>query len=279
MEKPGIIDVRNLFPELYSEFIKLLESLLDSEWYLPTSSSKWNVKDIVAHLVELDLRRLSFHRDNLTPSSPATPIENYTQLVDYLNYLNNSWIEVTQRFSPVVLTDLLKYSGQEIPKLFNSLDLYGKALFGVSWAGENESVNWFDIAREYTERWYHQQQIREAVGKPVLSEEKWLTPLIDTFVRGLPNTFQNMASDKTNAIVFIEIEDIPNARWILQKKENWKLLIGEPPSFTSKVVLNSDTAWRLFSKNITKEEAQRRIIIEGDEKLGLVMLELTAYMK
>ena len=279
MEKPSIIDVRRLFPELYSELILVLERLSSEEWNYSTSSSKWNVKDITAHLLDGDLRRLSFQRDGLIPQTPKNEIKNYNELVEYLNYLNNSWIEVSKRLSPRIIIDLLRYSGEEIPKLFNSLDLHDKALFGVNWAGEEESQNWFDIAREYTEKWYHQQQIREAVGESLLSEEKWTYPLIDTFIRGLPNTFQNLVSDKINSIVYIEIEDIPKARWYLLKDEHWKLYVGEPSNFTSKVVLNSDTAWRLFSKNISKEVAKKRISVEGDQNLGLLILELTAFIK
>jgi hypothetical protein len=32
----------------------------------------------------------------------------------------------------------------------------------AAWAGETDSRNWFDVAREYTEKWHHQQQLRDA---------------------------------------------------------------------------------------------------------------------
>jgi len=40
-------------------------------------------------------------------------------------------------------------------------DPYATAPYGVSWAGEEKSANWFDTAREFTER-CSQQQIRLA---------------------------------------------------------------------------------------------------------------------
>jgi len=36
----------------------------------------------------------------------------------------------------------------------------------VDWAEEMESKNWMAIAREYTEKWLHQQQIRDAIQQP-----------------------------------------------------------------------------------------------------------------
>ena len=48
------------------------------------------------------------------------------------------------------------------------------AVFSVAWAGEDKSAHWFDVAREYTEKWHHQQQIRDAVGRPDLASRRHL---------------------------------------------------------------------------------------------------------
>ncbi|HEX3202686.1 MAG TPA: hypothetical protein VHW42_12245 [Actinomycetes bacterium] len=36
----------------------------------------------------------------------------------------------------------------------------------VSWVGPDPAPNWLDVAREYSERWTHQQQIRDAAEIP-----------------------------------------------------------------------------------------------------------------
>ena len=280
MKKPEKIEVRHLFPELYSELIELLQKLSADEWNYPTSSSKWSVKDIVAHLIDTDLRRLSFQRDHLIPPTYNKQNDDFKNIVEYLNYLNKIWVDASKRLSPGVLIDLLNYIKIEIPKLLSSLDMDSKALFAVWWAGEDESKCWFDIAREYTEKWYHQQQIREAIGKPLLVEEKWIHPLIDTFVRGLALTiYQKVYPDKNNISVLLEVEDILEGKWILEKNNSWELFVGEELDYTSKVVMNADTTWRMFTKNISKEVAKKRITIYGDIDLGQVILELTTVMK
>ncbi|MDP3150570.1 MAG: maleylpyruvate isomerase N-terminal domain-containing protein [Ignavibacteria bacterium] len=280
MKKPDKIEVRHLFPELYSELIELLQRLSADEWNYPTSSSKWSVKDIVAHLIDTDLRRLSFQRDHLIPPTYNKQINDFKNIIEYLNYLNSTWVDASKRLSPGVLIDLLNYVKIEMPKLLNSLDMDSKALFAVWWAGEEESKCWFDIAREYTEKWYHQQQIREAIGKPLLVEQKWIHPLIDTFVRGLvPTIYQKIYPDKNNISVILEVEDISEGKWIMKKNNSWNLFVGEEVNYTSKVVMNADTTWRMFTKNITKEAARNRITIYGDVDLGQLILELTTVMK
>lgn len=46
MKKPDNIEVRHLFPELYSELITILQNLSPSEWNFPTSSIKWSVAEM-----------------------------------------------------------------------------------------------------------------------------------------------------------------------------------------------------------------------------------------
>ena len=280
MKKPDNIEVRHLFPELYSALIELLQDLSADEWNYSTSSSKWTVKDIVAHLLDTDLRRISFQRDNLIPPTYGKQIENDKQLLEYINYLNNTWVEVSKRISPGVLIDLLGYIKIEMPKLLNSLNMNDEALFGVSWAGKlNQNAGL--ILPENTQRnGITNNKLEKLLANHFLSDEKWMCPLpIDTYVRGLPYLYQKVLPDITNTIVLLIVEDISNRKWILEKKNSWKLFVGDTLDYSSKIVMNADTAWRMFEKNISKEEAKQRITVEGNVELGQAMLELTTNIK
>ena len=52
---------------LHAELIALLRSLTPDDWSRPTACALWSVRDIAAHLLDDDLRRLSFHRDGQPP--------------------------------------------------------------------------------------------------------------------------------------------------------------------------------------------------------------------
>jgi hypothetical protein len=65
-----------------------------------------------------------------------------------------------------------------------SLDPFARAIFNVSWAGEETSPNWFDTARELTERWHHQQQIRLATHRPGIMTRELYNPVIGLLCAG-----------------------------------------------------------------------------------------------
>ena len=111
------------------------------------------------------------------------------QLLAFINHQNEAWVASARRLSPRLLIDLLGWSGDETQAYFASLDMFAIGE-PVSWAGPEPAPVWLDVAREYTERWIHQAQMRDAVKAPALTEPRFFLPLLDTLVRGLPHTFR-----------------------------------------------------------------------------------------
>jgi uncharacterized protein (TIGR03083 family) len=272
----GPVDLLPLFPPLHSELMTLLRGLAPADWARPTACALWSVKDIVTHLLDSCLRRLSFGRDRLDPT-PGRPIESYADLVGYLNQLNADWIVATRRLSPQVLMDLMDLASPQLDRFFAKLDPHSPAQFGVAWAGEETSANWFDIGREYTERWLHQQQIREAVGAPGLTARRWLHPALDIFVRALPFTYRSIGA--VGDSIQLEIRGGAGGTWTLEKEAStWRLFWGPKPGASARVSLDQDAAWKLFSRGLSSIEAARAVRIDGDESLGRPLLGALAIM-
>lgn len=183
----------HLFPVLDKLLIDLLKSLSKEEWNLPTIAKLWTVKDIASHLLDGNLRALSFSRDHYFGETP-TSINSYADLIGYLNQLNATWTNATKRLSPKILTELLEITGKQYFEHLQTLNSFDTAIFSVAWAGHETSENWFHIAREYTEKFIHQQQIREAVGKQALFTKELFYPFIDTLMYGLPHTYRDRKS-------------------------------------------------------------------------------------
>ncbi len=150
--------------------------------------------------------------------------------------------------------------------------------WAIAWAGQEKTDNWFHNAREYTEKFIHQQQIRDAVGKQALFTRELFYPLLDTFMLGLPHTYRKIIADRGTAIRLKVQTDIGGEWTIIKTDTDWQLTETENISPVSTVSINPDTAWKLFSKGITPEEAGDTIEISGDKKMGETALQMVSVM-
>ena len=259
--------------------IELLKGLNPADWSRPTIAGQWTIKDVVAHLLDGSMRNLSMLRDGHFGKDKPTS-ESYADLVQFLNQLNADWIKATQRLSPQLLVELNERYAIDYANYLASRPPYEQAPFSVAWAGEDASMNWFHIAREYTERWHHQQQIRLALGQdqdsPILSPE-FYQPYLDTSFRGLPHHYRHTAAK--NQCVQFTVTGV-DQRWFLSVAEDqvWRLSLTNDVKVDCAVTIPSTLAWRIFSKGISRREAEQKITISGMKDLGLPILTLVAVM-
>ena len=189
--------------------------------------------------------------------------------------MNEAWVQATRQISPSLLCDLLQYTGTQVHAYFKSLDPYAMG-DPVSWAGPLPAPIWLDLAREYTERWLHQQHIRDAVEKPGLEQPRLFSPVLDTFARALPHTFRKAHAPK-DTLVVLTITGDSGGRWFLRRGDaRWIFSLDVPQQPQAEVIIDQDIAWRLFTRGIRKSAARARVTILGDQSLGLRVLEMVS---
>lgn len=268
----------DLFPKIDQKLIKLLQSLSAEDWQKPTIAPLWKVKDIAAHLLDGNIRNLSLTRDGYVGAPPES-IHTYQDLVTYLNQLNADWVQAMKRVSPAVLINLLEITSKQYNDYLKTLHPFDKAIFSVAWAGESESENWFHIAREYTEKWHHQQQIRLAVGQEqALFSAAFYFPYLDTSMRALPFHYKNMTAKSGDLIKFIITGEGGGVWWLYYDGKKWDLVIDCELNPISTVEIDGAIAWRIFTKGISKSEAAKRVVTTGDKVLGSRVLDMLAVM-
>ena len=197
-------------------------------------------------------------------------------VIALVNRLNQEGVTVYRRLSPTILIDLMKGACEHSALFHESLDPLAPAAFNVSWAGEEESLNWFDTARELTERWHHQQQIRLATNRPGILIPELYHPVLDCFARGLPYVYRDVAAP-LGAMVLLEISGECGGQWYLLKRATgWQLVRDCLAEFASRVTIPQELAWRVLTKGIARQSACAQILIEGDQDLGAKVLQLTA---
>ena len=265
-------DTRPFFRPVSSELVALLRTLPPDDWQRSTLAGSWVVRDIVAHLVDLALRRVSFHRDGHTPPPPPFAIQGKADFVRFINVINHEWVATTRRLSPAVLTELFELASVDLADFFERLSLDAPALFGVSWAGEESSEGWFDIGREFTELWHHQMQIRLAVGAPPLADARYLRAVVDIAVRGLPHAYRDVGA-ATGDTVTIEVDGPAGGCWTLKRDaERWTLSAGALATPSARVRLSDDTAWKLLFNALPAAQGASLIQMEGREDLTAPLL-------
>src|SRR4051812_48122276 len=273
MKSPEPILTAHLFPEVRQQLLDVLQGLQPDDWERPTAAAKWNVKDLAAHLLGGDVGNLSRRRDAYTPSGQA--LSSWQELVSFINGLNESWVAAAKRMSPRVLCDLLAFTGPQMERYFASLNPHALGT-PVSWAGPERAPMWLDIAREYTERWHHQQQIRDATGRSGLYQPRFFAPVLDTFVRALPHTFRDVIAAQ-GACVQLSLLGPAGGDWIVQRgRAAWELRVGQSGSAGALVKIQAEDAWKIFTRGIRGEEARRRATIEGELELGSKVLEMVS---
>lgn len=272
-----MIYTAHLFPELDEHLISLLKSLTPEDWEKPTVARLWKVRDVAAHLLDGNIRVISMYRDGHF-NKPDRAINSYDDLVAYLNQLNADWVKACERMSASLLTDLLESTGKQYSEIMGRQDLEADAVFSVSWAGELVSKNWFHIAREYTEKWHHQQQIRDAVNKPGIMTPRLFRPLIETFLRGLPHTYRDTQAPVGTAIRIAVVSDETFEWFLIKTAEKWVISKTFDTQPQASVHLDADTAWKLFTKAIKPDQALAKAHLTGNKELAGVTLNLIAVM-
>jgi uncharacterized protein (TIGR03083 family) len=269
------LDVRPLFPAERAELVALLGSLEPPDWQRATVCPGWRVHEVAAHLVHDYLRKLSGRRDAAGGPGPRAGED----LAAWLHRMNQEFVDVAARWSPRVLIDLLTHLGPQLDDLWAALDLttLGEA---VSWAAPGVPAPvWLDVAREYSEYWVHQQQIRDAVQRPGASSGTLAGPVIDTFVRAVPYTLR-AASAGPGAGVQLEVRGPAGGSWAVTRLDaGWAIRPGRGDAPEVTITLTADVLWRVATRGITVAAAAGQTHFAGDRDLGLAALALVSIIR
>jgi uncharacterized protein (TIGR03083 family) len=263
--------VRDLFPSDRGALIDLLGGLSHADWSRPTICTGWDVRDVALHILGGDLSNISRRRDG-TEVATWGPGEDPGA---FLARVNQEWVEAARRFSSRLIVELLGTSGPPLFAYFNSLDT--AALGGrVSWAGPGPAPVWLDLAREYMERWIHQQHIRDAVRRPGQTDSRFVRPVIAASMHALPVAMQKHAAQKRGTVV-IDVYGNANGTWsVMGTDQGWRLYEGAATDVVTTMKIDSDDWWRVVTLGVPAELAWNRAQVSGDADLARAALAAVA---
>lgn len=257
-----------------AELLRILENLSDDEWHAPTVCASWSVRDVAVHILGDDVGIISNWRDR---DGQYHPVEGWEELVNYINAQNEVWVRAGRRLSRRLLIELLHFTGEQVTEVFaamNSDEIAGP----IGWAGSAPAPLWLHIAREFTEYWMHHQHICEAVGVTSLKEARYMKPLVSTLIRAVPVSYEKVSAEE-GTMVLVRITGEGESRWhLVRESQGWQLYQESSLAPRARITLDSDTAWRLLTRNKKIEELAPRINISGDQRLGKVFIRTKAFI-
>jgi uncharacterized protein (TIGR03083 family) len=253
------VDTRHLFTDMRQSLITLLGGLTPEQWARPTACGTWTVRDIAGHLLGVDLGNLARHRDDHSMPAPS----DVAELPRWIDDFNEEWVRAVSRLSDRLLVDLLDLSGRWFEDYLGQLDLEAMGE-SVSWAGPDPAPVWLDVAREYTERWVHQQQIRHAVERPGLCDDRFLGAVVSTFVCCLPLHYDDLEAP-VGTVLRISVTGPGGGGWCLRRLDRaWTLTRDSGQDGDGLVQLDADAAWRLLTGALSSADVVHR---QGDARL------------
>jgi uncharacterized protein (TIGR03083 family) len=211
------VDTRPLLPPLRAQLAALLAGLSEQDWARPTACPGWPVHGVAAHLLGVDLGNVSVRRDRwrLSPGEGQDPDA-------WLNAFNQQWVAAAQRISPALLIELLDLAGQRLEQHLAALDLDAPG-GPVPWAtGSDPAPVWLDVAREYMERYVHQQQIREATGRARLGAA-FTSPALATAAHALPRALDQVTRPAGTVVTFTAEGEGGGSWHVVRTTAGWEL--------------------------------------------------------
>ena len=274
MQTPEPVIVHHLFRPLLAELLDVLRSLSEDEWAASTPCPAWSVHDLALHLLDVDMGQLSRERDGYVVS--MIEATQWDDLISALNRKNEVWVNSARGISPRLVTELLEFTGEEVASHISSLDPYSAGP-EVSWAGPAPAPVWLHAAREYTERWHHQQQIRQATGRALLTSKEMFSPVLETFARALPRTYEGVSASDGSVVKVVILGDAGSSWLLVCQGGSWALYVADDVSVPdAEVTIGQEDAWQLFTRSITKSEVLPRVTLSGNMGLGSKVLDTVA---
>jgi hypothetical protein len=236
-----LVDVRGPLTAQRGRLLSLLASLDEAQWAAHTAAPQWLVKDIALHLLDVDLGWIARNRDQDLSGLISVP-PDHEEFVRRLASHNQRWVDGTRVLSPQLITSLLAWSGEQLDAYLSTVELTRAS--AVYWAGPVPL--WFDLAREFTERWVHYRQIQDAVMPAGHDQQpdQYLPLALHTFIWGFPHQYQAPAPPGTT--IALEIPGI--GTWTLARTAaRWTLDEGQAAAPAATLRMSGEAAWRLLT--------------------------------
>jgi uncharacterized protein (TIGR03083 family) len=263
------------FEEVWTDVIDVCADLTDEQWELPTECPGWSVKDNVSHMIGTE-RMLMGEQ----PADGTEPAEGAAHVRNDIGRANERWIatygdrpgkEVLDEFRDVTTRRMFALNGLSKEEW----DREGFTPEGPGPYRQFMAIRVFDC-------WYHDQDIREAIGVPGYLEGAVADlSLARIPQKGLGYVVGKKAGAPPNTTVVFEVHGSPKivATISVPPEGRAVLLDAAPDDPTVRIVTDRRTFARLAGGRWSGDHARRMgaLSVEGDAELGRRIVDNMAF--
>ncbi len=266
-------DYAGLFTIERDRLIALLADLDGVDWERPSPCPGWSVLGLCCHLAGDDLGVLARHRDGYYGTPPPAGAAE-AGFVAWLDDVQAEWVRAARRFSPRIVTGLLRWAGPQIGETFRLQDPRARTA-SVSWAGPGPMPAWLDQAREVSEYWIHRQQILQALGRPSDLRADLAAPVLDGLRWAYPHRLARTAAQPGDTVTITVTGPVAQTWQLVAGAAGWAYRHQPGPHPVASLTMSTEHAWRLLTNNLPAA-GRAHLAASGDNKITHILLHTRA---
>ncbi|EFL16194.1 maleylpyruvate isomerase family mycothiol-dependent enzyme [Streptomyces sp. C] len=246
---------------------ELVLPLPEGQWNLPTPCPGWSVRDIVSHLIGLELEQLGDPRPIHTlPRDLRHVVDEFTRYMEVP-------VDVRRHHTAPEMTAELEYTVIRRQRQLRN-EKRDPATTMVRGPQGNQITLEFSLRLRAFDTWIHEQDLRAALGVPGNWDSPGAFVARDILLAGLPKVVAKGAGAPPNTTVVIDVHGPVEFLRTVRVDAAGRATLDKTPSLGPDVSLAMDweTYVRLAAGRVRPRTVADRVKVEGDTELAAAIL-------
>lgn len=258
--------------EVWNELVALAGELEADDWARPTACPGWSVRDQYSHVLGTESMLLGRKAPEVELPDELPHVRND------LGRINEAWVE-EYRSHPVA--ELLADLGDVIVSRRAELAAMDQDAFdAAAWTPAGEDTYGRFMRIRVMDQWFHEQDVREAVGRPGHTEGLAPEVSLDEVSSALGYLVGKKAGAPSGSSVRLELTGSPSRRIDVAVTDRARVVEGdEVTDPTVTLTLPTERFFRIAGGRLGEDEpVDPSVEIEGDRDLGERVLRNLHFM-
>ncbi|MFF5701775.1 maleylpyruvate isomerase family mycothiol-dependent enzyme [Streptomyces sp. NPDC012794] len=246
---------------------ELVLPLPEARWNLPTPCPGWSVRDVVSHIIGLELEMLGDPRPIHTlPRDLRHVVDEFTRYMEVP-------VDVRRHHTAPEMTSELEYTVIRRQRQLRN-EKRDPATTMVRGPQGNQITLEFALRLRAFDTWIHEQDLRAALGVPGNWDSPGAFVARDILLAGLPKVVAKGAGAPPDSAVVIDVHGPVEFLRTVRVDAAGRATLDQTPSLGPAVSLAMDweTYVRLAAGRVRPRTVADRVKVEGDTELAAAIL-------